>query len=100
MIDLEQKYIEDIRYILNRYVPNAQIRVFGSRIQGNANTYSDLDIAIVSDSALDPKIIRRLKDDFEFSELPFCVDILDWHQIAPEFQSIILKNYEILDLEA
>lgn len=34
-----------------------------------------------------------LKDAFEYSELPFRVDLLDWHRISKGFQKLILKNY-------
>ena len=33
---------------------------------------------------------------FEESDIPIRVDVLDWHMISPEFQSVINKGYEVI----
>lgn len=61
MLDLNQQEIEAVRNILNRFVPDAETIVFGSRIHGTAKPWSDLDLAIKSKSALDWKLIADIK---------------------------------------
>ena len=40
--------------------------------------------------------LRRLKEAFEESDLPFRVDVLDWHAISDRFHKVIEKKYEVL----
>ena len=73
------------------------MRVFGSRINGTAKPYSDLDLAVVGQKALDWRILAKLKEAFQESELPFRVDLLDWNAISDEFRNVIEKSgYEVI----
>ena len=47
MIDLPPQHLETIRAILRRYLPECEVRAFGSRVTGPAKSYSDLDLAVV-----------------------------------------------------
>ena len=46
MIDIEEKYLSEIRRILTELVPDCEVRLFGSRIEGKAEKFSDLDIPV------------------------------------------------------
>ncbi|NTW26048.1 MAG: nucleotidyltransferase domain-containing protein [Lentimicrobium sp.] len=81
-----------VRNILKRFVPDAEIIVFGSRIHGTAKPWSDLDFAIKADSALDWKRLAEIKETFQESELPFRVDVLDWNDITESFRKAIEAN--------
>ena len=86
----------DIQAILQKRVPFAEVRVFGSRVTGTAKKHSDIDLAIVSKSPLESSVLSQLKIDFEESDLPFRVDLLDWHAISDCFRELILKKYEVI----
>jgi len=97
MLDLKPHELETVRNILNRFVPEAEIIVFGSRIHGTAKPWSDLDLAIKAESALDWKLLEDMKEAFQNSELPFRVDILDWNEITDAFcRAIEGSGYVIL----
>ena len=96
MIDVSPHQLEIIKKILLKHVPECEVRVFGSRATWTAKDYSDLDLAIVGKEKLPGKTISALKDDFEESDLPFRVDVLDWHAISSEFRQVINKGYEVL----
>jgi len=98
MIDLAPEALHTIIEILQKQVPHCEIRAFGSRVTGKATTYSDLDLALVSDKPLDWRYLEGLKDTFAESNLPITVDLLDWQAISPEFKSVIEKNYEVIHL--
>ena len=86
-----------VQKILNRFVPEAEILVFGSRIHGMAKPWSDLDLAIKAESALDWKLLEEIKEAFQESELPFRVDVLDLNEITDAFRRAIEGNgYEYL----
>jgi type I restriction enzyme S subunit len=96
MIDLAPHHLEKVRTILGKHVPQCEVRAFGSRANGTAKDYSDLDLAVVGSAQLDHDTLRHLKEAFEESDLPFRVDVLDWHATSPEFQKVIEKQYAIV----
>lgn len=82
--------------ILSKTIPEVEARVFGSRIHGNASPHSDLDLALLGKGPLDLKDLGALKEAFEESDLPFRVDVVDWHRISSQFQKLIEQNYVLL----
>jgi hypothetical protein len=96
MIDLDPKYLKEILRILDRYVPDVEVRAFGSRVTGKARKYSDLDLALASDDKLDWRRVEALKDAFSESDLPFIVDILDLNAVSEGFRNVVEADYEII----
>lgn len=89
---LEPEHLRIVLEILRRYAPGAQAYVFGSRAGDRAKPYSDLDLLLREAGPIDPYRFAALCADFEDADLPFRVDVLDYHQtdlaflqrIAPE----------------
>ena len=96
MIDLSPNHLRTVRQILAEHVPACEVRAFGSRVTQSAKKYSDLDLAVVSVTALDRSTLARLKEAFEDSDLPILVDVLDWQEISQSFREIIAKDYAVL----
>lgn len=96
MIDIKQDELDKIIEILNRFVSNHKVVAFGSRVRGNAKKYSDLDIAIYGKEKLDVKTIAQIKEEFEETDIPFRIDILDYNNISDEFKKIIDEKNEII----
>ncbi|MCK4609229.1 MAG: nucleotidyltransferase domain-containing protein [Gammaproteobacteria bacterium] len=97
MIDLSEQDLTIIKKILHAYVIDCEVRIFGSRINGTAKKYSDLDLAIICKEKLSLAKLSTLKDAFAESDLPIMVDVHDWHRLSPTFQEIISRNYQTLD---
>ena len=98
MIDLSRDELEEVKAILRRFVPECEVRVFGSRINGQAQRFSDLDIALVGSGKLDFSTLEKLKDAFAESDLLIQVDVHDWHALSADFMNVIDSRYEKLDL--
>ncbi len=96
MICVAESELKIVQDILKKYVPDCEVRVFGSRYKWTAKDYSDLDLAIVGNGSLDKKLFYDMKDAFEESDLPFRVDLLDWNGISREFQEVIERGYEVV----
>lgn len=96
MIDLNPSHLETVKRILAEHVPDCEVRVFGSRVTWTAKDYSDLDLAIVGPRALDSERLRLLREAFEESDLPFRVDVIDWHAISAAFRKVVEKKYEVV----
>lgn len=45
-LDLEDKYVSFITETVHEILPDAEIFIYGSRTQGKAKEYSDVDIAL------------------------------------------------------
>jgi len=85
-----------IETILNHHIPNVEVRAFGSRVSGNAKPYSDLDLVVRGSEKLPLAVLYRLRNEFEESDIPFRIDILDWNRLSPEFKHAILSHSEVL----
>ena len=97
MIDVSPNHIETVLGILARHVPECEARIFGSRFSGTAKRYSDLDIALVGREKLDWRVMAAIKEEFQESELPFRVDILDWNNTSAEFRKVIEESgYKVM----
>ena len=96
MINIEPRHRRMIEEILIRHVPTHEIRAFGSRVTGKAKPYSDLDLVVLGSQRLPQPVLYKLRDDFEESDLPFRIDILDWNRLSAEFKHAILSQSEVL----
>ena len=96
MIKATPEQLRIISDILAAHIPGVEARVFGSRVGGTPKDYSDLDLALVGAAKLDASVLETLREAFEESDIPFRVDLLDWHAISKDFQKVILAKYELL----
>ena len=96
MIDLRPDHLALVQSILAAHVPQAEVRVYGSRVTGTAREYSDLDLVIVGRGKIDRKTLNRLDETFADSDLPFRVEVLDWQRISDPFRQEIEEAYEVI----
>lgn len=75
--------------ILQKHLPDNEIWAFGSRATHTEKPYSDLDLAILSDTGLTLSLLAAIEHDFSESDLPFKVDIVDWATTSQAFRAII-----------
>lgn len=99
MIAIEKEQLEIVRKILKNNVPNAEIRIFGSRYKHTNKEYSDIDIAIVQKEKISLEVYSKMKEEFEESNLKYRVDLVDWNTISEEFKKIIEEGYYKLELQ-
>lgn len=92
MLDLDPKYIDFIKETILAEIPNVEIYIFGSRVQGNALEYSDVDIALKNEEKISIESILKLRIKFENSTFPYKVDIVDLKNLKDEFRGIIEKD--------
>jgi predicted nucleotidyltransferase len=94
MIDLDESSLNLVKSILVKYLPDTEVRAFGSRLSGRAKKFSDLDLLIMSEKPISIDLLNQLKFEFSNSELVIMIDIIDWHAISTSFQKIILNTSE------
>jgi uncharacterized protein len=96
-IDLTPDQLRIVRALLDAHVPECEARVFGSRINGSAKPYSDLDLCLAADKKIDEQKIFRLKEAFAASNLPFRVDVLDRHAVSDNIRRRLDEHYVVLE---
>lgn len=93
MVDLEDKYRRAIRRIVSQHVPDSQVYLVGSRANGPAKRYSDVDLLIVDRPPLTVAQRAMLTAEFEESDIPYKVDILAWSELTPEFRDSLVRHH-------
>lgn len=89
-LDLSADHRRIVLEILGASLPEgARAWVFGSRATGRSRRYSDLDLAIDAGRPLTLDECAILAEAFGDSDLPFRVDILDWHAVDQRFRDVI-----------
>lgn len=92
MLDLSPRDLAIVRGILRRHIPDHEVWAFGSRTKGTARRYSDLDLAIITNTPLSLQVRGDMAEDFSESDLPFRVDILDWATTRDNFRHIVEQD--------
>src|SRR5579872_4702672 len=98
LVDVRPEHLEIVRNILKKHLSayTVTVWVFGSRARGTMKKFSDLDLAIDGDKSLPRSIMTELAFDFEESNLPYKVDIVDLATLGEEFQNIIEQDRLII----
>lgn len=92
-IDIKPEHLKIVHNILLQHLPaHSKVWVFGSRAKGNAKKFSDLDLVIDAGKSLPGQTMTNLAFDFEESDLPYRVDIVDWNTISDNFKKIIIDS--------
>ncbi|VEI47079.1 DNA polymerase subunit beta [Actinobacillus equuli] len=77
-------------------MPEYEVWAFGSRVTGKVKSYSDLDLAIITDNPLSLARHAELVEAFSESDLTWKVDIVDWALTSENFREIIKQNAILL----
>ncbi len=77
------------------------VYLFGSRATGREKPFLDIDLAL--DNAGQPvsdAVMTKLRTQFEFSDLPYRVDLVDLNTISESFRAAITPDLLRLDISS
>ncbi len=97
-IDISDEQLAIVKEILLNNLPaNVIVWAFGSRATFQAKKYSDLDLALEAKNGvqISCKTLTMLENAFEYSVLPWKVDIVDIDSLDKAFREIV-DNDKIL----
>lgn len=80
----DYKILSDIFQTLS-----CNVLVFGSRIKGTQQKFSDVDLCLKAKNPIELIDIATLKEALSDSDLPFTVDVIDYNGISEGFKRII-----------
>lgn len=93
MIQIEKKkHLEIIKSIFSKYP--YKFYAFGSRAKGTAGKYSDLDLCYQEE--IPWNILSHIQEDFEESDLPFKIDLVNWKHMDSNFLKLIEKDLVLI----
>ena len=95
-LGLSEADLRIVRKILDTHVPDRPVYVFGSRATGKARRRSDIDLAIGGTEPLSLYQRGILNMDFEESDLPVFVDVLDLNAIESDFRRRITRDFVLI----
>jgi len=96
-VQLEEKDLKTAKKLLKMELEgtNSKVYVFGSRADGTARKFSDLDLAIDFNGQKMPDSIKyELENFFEVSNISIRVDIVDLNAISENFKKIISPDLQ------
>jgi len=86
----------EVKRIIRQYLPKNTVWAFGSRVTGTYKTYSDLDLAILTEQPLSLEQVATIKDAFAESDMTIRVDLVDWAATSEAFRKIIQQQHLVL----
>ncbi len=97
-LELLPRHVDELRSLLARHVPEAEVWAYGSRVNGSAHEGSDLDLVLRNppDLRQDVNNWYELKEALQESRLPILVEIHLWSRLPAAFHREIERLYVVL----
>ena len=97
-LHLPPRYLQQVRDILRRYLPHAEVWAYGSRVNGDYYEASDLDLVVrqPDDLTRPQTALSEITEAFSESDLPILVQIVDWARIPASFRAEIEAGYVVV----
>lgn len=82
--------IDSIKNIVFKYIDPKDYKmfIFGSQATGKNIQSSDIDIGVDGKNPLMGSTIVKLQEEFENSDIPNTIDIIDFHTVSDRFKKV------------
>lgn len=90
-IELSAKQMQELKHLLQEYLPGVEVWAFGSRVKGTAHPVSDLDIVIFAGDNC-RIAVEELREALQQSDLPFRVDMHVWDDLPETYRETIREQ--------
>ena len=94
-IDVTADQRKTLLALLERYLPNTETWVYGSRVKWTSRPQSDLDLVVFATPEQEGQV-SDLREAFEESNLPFRVDLFVWDAVPEKFRKHIKCDHVML----
>ncbi len=89
--------LEALISIIRQAIPEFEVWVFGSRVNGDHHETSDIDLVILGQGdMLDLDRIIDLRIDLDESDIPYLVDVVQFDYLNERMQDHIKKSHLVL----
>jgi predicted nucleotidyltransferase len=90
--DTFEKSKQKIIAIIAALVPEASIYLYGSRARGKHSQWSDIDVALDAGQELERLRVGELNDIMAALNIPYKVDVVDFHAVSEQMRNEILRD--------
>ena len=94
-IDITAGQRKTVLALLERYLPNTTVWVYGSRAKWTSRPQSDLDMVVFATPEQAGRV-SDLREAFEESNLPFRVNLFVWDAVPEKFRKHIEADHVVL----
>ncbi|EKE06426.1 MAG: hypothetical protein ACD_19C00014G0040 [uncultured bacterium] len=86
--------LDEFKKLVFRHLDDSIYRafIFGSRATGTNRKYSDLDLGIIAKTKVPTSKIFDLENEFDQSNLPYKVDVVDFNNVSENFKKVAMKK--------
>lgn len=86
--------LDEFKNMVFEHLDSKKVKVFifGSRATGTNRMYSDIDLGLQSESEIPFMKKINLEDEFENSNLPYKVDVVDFSKVAEGFKKVAMQK--------
>ncbi|MFA7331758.1 MAG: nucleotidyltransferase domain-containing protein [Candidatus Delongbacteria bacterium] len=95
-LELPAAWRDQVLGILAAQCPELEVWCHGSRVQGRAREWSDLDLVLVSDQPINPAHLNALREAFACSNLPIRIDVADLRALPITLQQGVREAHVVL----
>ena len=95
-VQIRPHWLAMVQDILRQYVPEREVRAFGSRVSGQPRPFSDLDIFIGGEEPPDAVMLDGLAEALEESDLPINVDVVPRHLAGPHIIAAVQHRSAVI----
>lgn len=105
MLEIAPVHLTLVRRLVANRLPGLGVIAFGSRVARwpfgrGIKPYSDLDLAVIANSAPDDLALAELRADLEESSLPWRVDIVTLDDLPDDLRQLVLQQGVIVQAQA
>lgn len=97
-LNLHPRYRKQLEVLLHQYLPDIEVWVYGSRVNGRSHEGSDLDLVLRSRdlTAINNIKLYAFKEALQASTIPFLVEVRDWSELPESFRHEIERKHVVL----
>jgi uncharacterized protein len=89
---INEKYKKELILVIQRYLPESTIYLFGSRAKNTEKMGSDVDLAVDSKKTIHHESIIQILIDIEDTIIPFKIDLINLQTASNVIKQEILKH--------
>ena len=92
-LHLSSRHLALLQQILQEKIPNGEVWAYGSRVNGDGHSGSDLDLVL---HRCELSQLIELQEAVQNSMLPMLIDLHLWERLPDSFKTNILQNYIVI----
>lgn len=98
-LDLKPLYRRQLEALLSRYLPGVEVWAYGSRVNGESHSTSDLDLVLRGPGLqkIAAEQIFDFKEALTESNIPILVEVFDWTTLPNSFHTEIERRYMVIN---